>query len=128
MGLYEDLKSKEPFSLSAHTDPDGIYSATILKRIFSIKGEVELPPFNEYKTDVSVDLGFPIDKEWSGISIDHHPDHPVDRKYKLYWESYPTGLILYNNLKKYLKREDYWLVVGSLNGDGQPELTPDEIW
>lgn len=134
MGLYEKLKALEPFSLSCHHDADGIYSATLLRRIFNIKkdeeGEdiIEIPEFGTYTTDVAVDLGFPEDTSWSGICIDHHPDHPEDRKYKLYWDYCPTGLILYNHLKEHIKPEDYWLVVGSLAGDGQPDLTPDAIW
>ena len=126
--LYNLLKEKEPFSLSCHGDADGLYSATILRRIFKIKEPIEIPPFNEYKTDVAVDLGFPSDKDWSGIAIDHHPDHPEERKYTLYWDYCPTGLILYNHLKQYMNPGDYWLVIGSLCGDGQPELVPDEIW
>lgn len=128
MGLYEDLKAIEPFSLSCHNDPDGLYSATMLRRIFKVKEPIELPPFNEYKTDVAVDLGFPSDIEWSGIVVDHHPDHPEERKYKLYWDYCPTGLILYKHLREHIKKEDMWLVVGSLMGDGQPELTPEEVW
>jgi hypothetical protein len=127
MGLYEELKAIEPFSLSAHHDADGVYSATILKRIFNVK-EVKFPEFGFYTTQVAVDLGSPEDKTWTGIVIDHHPDHPEDRKYKLYWDHCPTGLVLFNNLKEHVKSEDSWLVVGSLTGDGQPELTPDEIW
>ena len=140
MGLYEELKSIEPFTLSGHGDADGVYSSAILKRIFKVKEEekdakgitirfgVKFPEFGFYDTQVAVDLGFPENKEWSGICIDHHPDHPEDRKYKLYWDHCPTGLVLYNHLKDHLKPEDLWLVVGSLTGDGQAELVPDEIW
>lgn len=127
MGLYEELKELEPFTLSCHHDADGIYSATLLRRIFKIKS-IEIPAFNEYKTDVAVDLGFPLDKNWSGVCIDHHPDHPEDRKYSLYWDSCPTGKILYDNLKEHIEDKDLWLIVGSLAGDGQAELVPDEIW
>ena len=128
MNLYDKLKEKEPFSLSCHHDADGIYSATLLRRIFNVKEPIEIPKFNEYTTDVAVDLGFPKEKEWSGICIDHHPDHPEEKGYTLYWDHCPTGLILYNHLKEHIKPSDYWLVVGSLCGDGQPELVPDEIW
>ena len=127
MTLYEDLKQIEPFTLSFHPDPDGIYSASLLMTVFKIK-EVEASPFGEYSSQVAVDLGAPINNNWTGICIDHHPDHPSDRKYKLYYAEYPCGLIIYNELKEYIPREETWKVVGSLTGDGQPERTPDEIW
>lgn len=139
MGLYEDLKAKEPFSLSMHDDADGIYSASLLIKMFQIKDLEEngskrpwlsCPPFNEYKTDVAVDLGFPSDKEWTGIIIDHHPDHPlpIARKYKLYWGTHPTGLVIYENMKDIIPKEHLWRVAGSTVGDGQAELIPIEIW
>jgi hypothetical protein len=128
LDLYKLLKEKEPFSLSCHRDSDGIFSATILRRIFKVKEPVKIPPFNEYDTDLAIDLGFPSNKEYNGIVIDHHPDHPEERKYTLFWDYCPTGLILFKNLKDHIKPEDYWLVVGSLCGDGSPELVPDEIW
>ena len=90
--------------------------------------EVYSPPFNEYSTDVAVDLGYPVDENYSGIVIDHHPDHPEKRKYKLYWDNVPTGLIIWRELKDYIPKDQWWRVVGSLAGDGQPELVPDEIW
>jgi hypothetical protein len=126
--LYTLLKSIEPFSLSLHHDSDGIYSAAILASIFKIS-KFEIPPFGEYTTDVAVDLGAPeTNKDFAGIVIDHHPDHPEDRKYKLFWDTCPTGLVLYNALKEHLPKDKWWLVIGSLCGDGQPELVPDEIW
>jgi len=129
MGLYEDLKSKEPFSLSTHWDADGLFSAEILRRIFKVKEPIQIPEFGVYKTDVALDLGAPIAQDWAGILIDHHPqDTVIDRKYKLYWDYCPTGRILYNHLKQYIDPKDTWLVCGSLAGDGQAELTPDEIW
>jgi hypothetical protein len=128
ISMYDKLKSIEPFTLAGHTDADGAYSAVLLKRIFQTKGKVEMPKFGEYTTDVAVDLGAPTNKEWTGVAIDHHPDHPTERKYTLYHDHCPTGLVIYNNLKQYIKKEDTWLVVGSLVGDGQVELCPPEIW
>jgi len=125
--LYEYLKEVEPFSLSLHSDADGIYSSSILMDIFKVS-KTTSPPFNEYNTDVAIDLGFPSNKNWTGICIDHHPDHPKDRKYKLYWDQVPTGLILYNELRDHIPKESLWKIVGSLVGDGQAERVPDEIW
>lgn len=148
MNLYEELKALEPLNIATHWDADGIYSAMILKKIFDVK-EVKIPKvFGDYgfedeqwkvanptskkqppdASKVALDLGFPLNKEYRGIVIDHHPDHPADRKYSLYWDYCPTGLVLYKNLKDYIKKEDTWLVLGSLVGDAQAELCPDEIW
>ena len=126
--MYEELKSLEPFSLSMHDDADGVYSGAILSSIFKVK-KVEFPEFHEYSTDVAVDLGYPANTDWKGILIDHHPI-PKDIKFKcsIYWENVPTGLILYRHLKKYFPKEITWYVIGSLTGDGQPELVPTEIW
>ena len=128
MSLYDELKKIEPFSLAAHSDADGVYSATILKRLFKTIGKVELPGFNNYTTQVACDLGYPAMDGWKGIAIDHHPGHPEKREYNLYWDYMPTGLVLYKNLKEYLPKKDWWLVVGSAVGDGQAELVPPEIW
>ena len=137
MGLYEDLKKISPFSLSYHDDADGVYSASLLfyTKGLEIKKDseehffiVESPPFNEYRTDVAVDLGYPLDENYKGIVVDHHPDHPAKRKYKLYWDNVPTGLIIWRELKDYIPKDQWWRVAGSLTGDGQPELIPDIIW
>jgi len=137
MGLYEDLKERCPLTLSFHDDADGVYSASLILLTEGLEFEVEKeskalkvysPPFNEYTTKVAVDLGFPIDKNYDGVVVDHHPDHPEKRKYKLYWENVPTGLIVWRHLKDHIPKSQWWRVVGALAGDGQPELTPDEIW
>ncbi|MEM2260826.1 MAG: DHH family phosphoesterase [Ignisphaera sp.] len=127
MTLYEDLKKLEPFKLAFHNDADGIYSASLLNSIFQIK-EIEVPPFGEYTSEVAIDLGKPLKEEWEGICIDHHPDHPTERKYTLYYDECPTGLIIYKHLKDYIPKDQAWKVVGALSGDGQPERVPDEIW
>jgi len=130
--LYSLLKSMEPFTLAFHGDADGIYSASLLMSVFKVKKAV-CPPFGEYDTDVAVDLGAPrLIPDWNGVAIDHHPDHPDNRSYKLFTHSKyphaPCGLIIYEHLREYIPKEHLWKVVGSLTGDGQPEYTPDEIW
>jgi len=138
MNLYEEIKKLEPITLACHDDADGLYSATLIRRLFNVKN-VSIPKlFGDYatqmiyndkvKTNVAVDLGAPLDNSYDGIVFDHHPNHPDDRKYKLIWDTCPTGLVIYNQFKEYIKPEDTWLVIGSLCGDGQPELVPDEIW
>ena len=130
--LYSKLKELEPFSLSFHHDADGVYSASLLMSVFQIK-ELKCPPFNEYETQVAVDLGYPKKKDWSGVIIDHHwLDYPEgvlkNPKITCVLDICPTGLIIWKHLKDHIPKEHWWKVVGSLTGDGQPELVPDEIW
>lgn len=137
--LYNKIKSLEPITLACHDDADGLYSATLIRRLFKVKN-VSIPKtFGDYatqsiygaapiKTNIAVDLGAPLDVNYDGIVFDHHPDHPTERKYELIWETCPTGLVIYHAFKEMIKPEDTWLVIGSLCGDGQPELIPDEIW
>jgi len=132
LDLYKELKKIEPFTLSAHTDADGIYSASILMDVFEVK-EVEFPSFYMYKTQVALDLGYPKIKDWAGIIVDHHIlDYPEEvlknPKIKTFLGMYPTGLLLYQFLGDKIPKEKTWKVVGSCTGDGQAEVVPDEIW
>jgi len=125
--LFKTLKELEPLSLSTHNDSDGIYSASILASIFKVK-KLCFPNFHEYNTKVALDLGSPKNKDWNGVLIDHHPLDYHSNEYTLVWDIVPVGLILYRLLKKRIPKERLWYVIGSLVGDGQPELIPSEIW
>lgn len=141
MGLYEDLKQMSPISISFHDDADGVYSASLLffvegieiKKMKTVPSDerlmVESPTeFGNYKYSVAVDLGAPTNKDWNGICIDHHPNHSKDRKYKLYYDTVPTGLIIWNELKDYIPTDQWWRVAGSLMGDASIHYLPAEIW
>lgn len=140
LNLYDELKALGSFSLDFHDDADGVYSASLLmlanglnvKKIRASHGDerfdVGSPCFNCYTRDVAVDLGSPSDPNWKGIAIDHHPDHPLDRKYKLFWGGVPTGLIIWNEMKDYIPKKHWWRVAGSLMGDSSIEYLPAEIW
>jgi len=126
MTLYKELKNLEPFTLSYHWDSDGIYSASILNDIFNIKENICPSRFNEYNTQVAVDLGSPLDPKYDGIVIDHHPDYyKTPRVYKLFFDNKPTVLILYDLLKKHIKHT--WKIIGGLIGDVAFDICPTEI-
>jgi len=139
--LYEELKKASPISISFHDDADGVYSASLLffvegievRKVKTVPSDerimVESPKvFGDYKYSVAVDLGSPLNKNWNGIAIDHHPNHPTDRKYKLFWDTVPTGLIIWNHLKDYIPKSEWWRVAGSLMGDASIDYLPAEIW
>jgi len=126
MSLYKDLKDIEPFTLSYHWDSDGIYSASILNDIFKVKESICARRFNEYDTQVSVDLGAPLNPNYEGVIIDHHPDYyKTSKAYTLYWDNQPTVLILYTLLKEHIKHT--WKIIGGLVGDVAFDLCPSEI-
>jgi len=126
--LEKIIKKKEPLILACHNDGDGLYSADLFRKAFKVR-EVIIPKrFGDYsRSDVGLDLGVPL-KDYFGIVIDHHPGHQENAKYTLIWEDIPTGLIIYKYFKHLIPKQHHWKVVGSLVGDGQPELIPNEIW
>lgn len=127
--VIDYLKSIEPFTVSSHHDADGVYSAVLLSKVFEIS-VIEFPDkFGDYEnSQVSLDLGSPLNKDWNGLVIDHHPHDQSTMKYKLVWDVYPTGLIVYELFKDLIPQEYSWLVSGSLVGDGQPSMIPAEVW
>lgn len=132
MNLYKELKKLEPFSISSHGDADGVYSTSILMKMFDIE-EVEFPPFNEYTKQVAVDLGYPSIKGWKGIVIDHHVlDYPEEvfknPDIKLFLGYEPTAKVMWNLMKDKIPKDQIWKLVGSCCGDGQCEKVPDEVW
>lgn len=139
--LYEMLKKISPFGLEFHDDADGIYSASLIIKTTGLEidkmKDVPNDPrlrlrspleFGDYHWEVAVDLGAPKDTNWNGIVVDHHPDHPKERKYTLFWDNVPTTLIVWNHLKDHIPKEEWWRVVGGLMGDQSVELTPAEVW
>jgi len=124
--------------LALHDDADGLTSGFFLtfpfkvEKVFCPEGFGEWPIEGEGKDeppDVSCDMK-PANPEWNGLCIDHHPTHPSkeERNYKLIWDNKPTSLIVYELFKELIPREHRWKVIIGLAGDGQPELTPLEIW
>lgn len=124
---YGVLKSMEPLTVATHRDADGVYSLALLSKVFDV-AMVNVPDlFGDYNEGVSLDLGPPLNRDWRGISIDHH-EHSVPPSYALIRDNVPTGLIVYNLFKDRISREHTWLLAGSLVGDGSPELIPPEIF
>ncbi|MHC1572058.1 MAG: hypothetical protein ACXQTL_04845 [Methanosarcinales archaeon] len=125
---------EEKVKLVAHGDADGIYSAaefmaangyrmTDIQVVFPKKFG-DCPADSTYVLDM-----VPIDPNLEAEVWDHHPLHPAEHRYKLHFDSAPTGLIIYKQFRRALveKGKD-WYVAGSLAGDGQPELIPPEVF
>ena len=129
MNWKKYLKENQPLLIATHLDADGIYSAVLFSYAFNIK-DVTIPEeFGDYGSEVhvSLDLGPPINKGFTGVAIDHHT-HPKPMDYHLIHEPCPTGLIVYNLFKDKIPKDMAWKVAGALVGDGQPEKIPNEIW
>ena len=127
-----DITGLSNIKISVHTDADGIYSGVLLS--YAIEVETVLFPerfgdtvIGDSIPDIILDQ-VPVDSNYSGLVLDHHPHHPRERRYRLIYDTVPTGLIVYNILKDRIPERHRWKVVGSLVGDGQPELIPVEIW
>lgn len=125
------IEEKQPLRVVYHDDADGLASIALIRSVFEVEESDKYPyspeVFGGYKEgDLAVDIGQPLFKSYNGVCIDHH-DHP-DPWYPLIWSTVPTGLIIYYVLKDRIPDDKLFLVVLSCQGDGQPELIPDEIW
>ena len=124
-------ENKGSLRVVSHGDADGIYSAVLLSSAYAIQ-EIQFPDtfgdceMEDGMANVSLDFGEPLQKEFSGLCIDHH-DHP-NPWYTLVERPYPTGLIVYELLKDKIPPTSLFKVAGSLMGDGQSELIPPEVW
>ena len=114
--------------ISLHTDADGIYSGVLLSTVIRVREVVFPDIFGEYSDEDLILDQVPVDPLYDKLVIDHHPQHPENRRYRLIYDTVPTTLIVYNILKDHIPRDRSWLVVGGLVGDGQPELIPSNIW
>lgn len=135
----EELLKKKGLNVCSHHDADGVYSLALAAQVLDIDNYLFPDVFGDYKTipggpgeddvetDLAMDLGQPLDKEYTNYVIDHHP-HPDEVNYKLAHMHVPTGLIVYNMFKDKIPKEKLWLVAGSLVGDGQAELIPREVF
>jgi len=62
--------------------------------------------------------------------IDHHLPHPEDRKYNLVVSNRPepATLLCWEYFKDSIPKDQWWKVAIGVNGDGQPELIPPEVF
>jgi hypothetical protein len=130
--------------IRAHHDADGLTSAHFATFGIS-EGTIEFPKSEEFgdtkglsNEDWMVDMK-PKDPTWGGNVIDHHFPHPKERKYKLIPELsdddinnsnaiVPASLITWNHFKEKIPKEEWWKLCIGLGGDGQLELTPNEVF
>ena len=125
--LEPDIKLGK-IRVSSHSDADGVYSTSLLATIFPIEEVVFPDVFGEVLDEDVVLDQVPIKPEYSGIVIDHHPQHLERRKYTLVLGDSPTSVVVYDLFKDKIKKEDLWKVIGGAVGDGQGETIPEEIW
>lgn len=137
----KELENKKGINVASHTDADGVYSLALANLVLDIDNYIFPDKFGDYLNipgdptrgeenipiDLALDLGTPLSEEYTNYVIDHHP-HPDERNYKLIHMYVPTGLIVYNLWKDKIPKEKLFLVAGSLTGDGQPELIPQEVF
>ena len=139
--LKKELENKKDLTVAFHNDADGVYSLAMLNSVLDIGNIYSPPKFGAYMkipgdvnvnepdipVDLAIDLGAPLDKDYEGYVIDHHPHSRGEKKYKLIHMHVPTGLIIWNLWKDKIPEQKSWYLAGSLTGDGQSELMPIEI-
>jgi len=127
--VYDEIKALEPIILATHHDADGIYSAVLFSKIFKVDTVIIPEEFGDYQdADVSLDLGAPLNPDWRGIAIDHHPHDKENLQYKLVHGDIPTAGVMYEVFGEMIPTEWTWLVAGSLVGDGQAASIPPKIF
>jgi len=119
-------------TIFCHHDADGVISAYFTS--FSVKDSVKIKITREFgdttgwqDNDIMTDMR-PNNPAIDGIVIDHHPNHPEERNYILFWDTVPASLIAFRQFKDEIPKNEHWKLVIGLVGDGQPELTPPEIF
>jgi len=124
------LENNQPLPTVFHYDADGVFATSLFSTVYNIQASVA-KEFQDYQmrntiAKVGIDIGQPIQKSFQGVVFDHH-EH-IKPWYHLIYDNVPAGLIIYNLFKEKIPKEHHWKVVGSLIGDGQPELIPNEVW
>ena len=120
-------QDKSIIKISTHGDADGCTSACLLKKVLKKPVSVSIPrEFGSWEEGTVFMLDMKPKGDYTGICIDHHPDHPEERKYSLIWDTVPTSLIVYKLFP--IPDEEKWKVVVGLVGDGTPQLVPPEVF
>jgi len=118
-------------TIATHHDADGISSAVLYIKSLGLDledVEVIIPEeFGDVEDeDVVLDMR-PINCDYEGTVYDHHPDHPKERKYKLYHGDLPATGVVFNKHFKTIPKNQWWKAAVGIAGDGQPEKTPIRI-
>lgn len=121
-------------TVATHHDADGLSAGALLTIAIPNFDKIIMPtPFGNVMDEetgelasVILDFGRPIQEEFKGISIDHHPQPETDT-YDLIWRPYPTARIVYELLKNKIPEDQHWKCAIGCTGDGQPEKIPLEV-
>lgn len=113
-----------------HHDPDGLISAYFTKFGTNAEKILVAEEFGETKNfdagDIMTDMK-PDNPNIEGLVIDHHPNHPEEKKYALVWRDYPASLIAYELFYDSIPEKERWKLVIGLGGDCALHLMPPEI-
>jgi len=133
--LAKAASKHSPLKILAHKDADGIASLVLLVEALNTKyitvgtqGRFRDYTLDGELADIVLDLGAPLQEDFSGIAIDHHDHFNWPGKYDLIWDNKPTTRIIYDLFRNRIPNESKWKAVVGICGDGQPALIPDEIW
>lgn len=140
---YEELEDKvkelntDDLVISVHDDADGLISGSLLCHALGLdfdKVKVVFPDvFGQtkdllYEPDVVLDQT-PIDPNYDGLVIDHHPIDERDTKYDLIWdENFCTSRIMYEGLKDMIPEKYHWKMALGMAGDGRDDEVPYSIF
>lgn len=114
----------------SHRDADGITSAVFASLGLNTNEVVFPKEFGDTtfmsKDDWMLDMKPKENKE--GNVIDHHLDHPIDRKYNLVYGNLPASYLTYSFFKSKIDPKEEWKLVIGMVGDGYASAIPSEIF
>lgn len=133
------LSDKQDPVISAHTDADGLSSASLLAK--ALEKDYDDVTFVFPKTfgdadsltkpDIFVDQA-PNDPTYDGIVVDHHPAHfqeGRENNYHLVWSNrFCASRLIYESLKDKIPEQEHWKVAIGMAGDGRDDQIPPEIF
>lgn len=122
---------EEPNTIWAHHDPDGAMSAYFTSFAYPDHRIQFVEKFGDTSGwkdgDIMVDMR-PDNPNIKGLVLDHHLPHPEKHTYELISDIVPATLICWREFKDKIPKKEWWKLLIGLCGDGQPELTPTEVF
>ena len=113
--------------ITTHHDADGL-SAAYLYTLANGEDTVEIRDFGNIAEGSTVVLDMHPSPSFEGLVIDHHPNHPSERKYELIFDNTPTAVIVFKNYKDKIPTEKWWITAIGAVGDMEPYSIPSEVW
>jgi len=129
--LMKPLEEKEEVTISAHHDADGITTGVLTSYRLPNTKQVFPKGFGRVQGPVDIMCDMHPNKYTMPLVIDHHPvpeDVEIPNTTNIIHGEEPASLVAWTVFKDYIPKEHWWKVAVGLNGDGQPELIPNEVW